>query len=120
MMDVSDGIDSDVRRIMERSGCGAVVDLERLPVSPPLRRCAAKYGWDAAEAAASGGEDYCLLATIDPARCLRIAADFERRFGRPLGLIGKILPRSRGLSYLRSGVPAALARRGFDHFKSKS
>ena len=34
MMDVSDGIDSDIRRIMERSGCGAVINLDRLPLSP--------------------------------------------------------------------------------------
>jgi len=36
MMDVSDGIDSDLRRIMERSGCGAKIYLENLPVSPAL------------------------------------------------------------------------------------
>jgi len=117
MMDVSDGIDSDLRRIMERSGCGAAVDLDRLPISKPLRRCALKYGWDAAEAAASGGEDYCLVATIDPARFQRIEAGFKRRFGRPLFSIGEIVPPTRGLSYLRSSIPAALGRRGFDHFK---
>jgi len=39
MMDVSDGLDSDLRRIMERSGTGAEVYLEKLPVSSALKRC---------------------------------------------------------------------------------
>jgi len=117
MMDVSDGIDSDLHRIMERSRCGAAVDLERLPLSKPLRRCAAKYGWNPYEIATSGGEDYCLLATIAPALFPAIAAGFQRRFGRPLWAIGEITPPKKGLSYRRSGVPASLGRRGFDHFR---
>jgi thiamine-monophosphate kinase len=117
MIDVSDGIDSDLERIMERSRCGASVDLDRLPLSRPLRRSAAKYGWDAQEVAASGGEDYCLLATIDPAEFPKVAAGFRRKFGRPLSAIGKIQTRRRGLSYSRSGAAVSLGRRGFDHFK---
>jgi len=117
MMDVSDGIDSDLHRIMERSRCGVAVELERLPLSKPLRRCAAKYGWDLYEVAASGGEDYCLLAAIDPKSFASVAAGFKRRFGRPLAAVGGITPARRGLSYRLSGVPVRLGRGGFDHFK---
>jgi thiamine-monophosphate kinase len=117
MMDVSDGIDSDLHRIMERSRCGAAVDLERLPLSRPLRRSAAKYGWDPYEVAASGGEDYCLLATIAPPAFKNIATAFRKKFGRRLAAIGEITPPRRGLSYRLAGRPASLGRAGFDHFR---
>lgn len=116
MMDVSDGIDSDVRRIMERSRCGAAVDLENLPLSAPLERTANQYGWDAIELAAAGGEDYCLLATIRPDRFALISAAFRRRFRRPLFKIGTITRPKAGLTYELNGRPAVLRWRGFDHF----
>jgi thiamine-monophosphate kinase len=116
MMDVSDGIDSDIRRIMEQSRCGAAVDLDSLPLSRPLKRVAKKRGWDARELAAAGGEDYCLLVAVAPAGFRRIAAAFRLRFGRPLYPIGKIRPKRAGFLYRLNGTPAALKRRGFDHF----
>lgn len=117
MMDVSDGIDSDVRRIMERSDCGAVVDLGKLPVSEPLRRTGRKRGWDLFEVAAAGGEDYCLLAAVKPACYENIALEFEKKFGRMLTAIGRATSKKGVLAYLREGRPFTLARRGFDHFR---
>lgn len=70
MMDISDGIASDLRHILSASGVGAVVDLEQLPLSEPLRRTASLYGWQAERIAASAGEDYELLFTIDPSAAL--------------------------------------------------
>ena len=116
MMDVSDGIDSDLRRIMERSRCGAAVDVKNLPVSGALRRAAKKYGWDPIELAAAGGEDYCLLIAVLPDRIAEISAAFARKFRRPLFRIGTIAPPESGLTYFLNGRPAALTRRGFDHF----
>ncbi len=117
MMDVSDGIDSDLRRIMERSGCGAEVYLEKLPVSPALKNCAQKYRWPLEEIAAAGGEDYCLLVTVDPKKFIQLAANFRGRFGRELAAIGRITPEKGRLTYLKEGKPYALRKSGFDHFK---
>jgi len=116
MMDVSDGIDSDLRRIMECSGLGASVDLEDLPLSAPLKRAAIKYGWNPFESAASGGEDYCLLAMVRPDHFRKIAAAFGRKFGRPLSKIGVITRVHEGLKYRLGGKPVTLKRHGFDHF----
>ncbi len=117
MMDVSDGIDSDVRRIMEQSGVGARIDLDKLPISEALRREAERRGFEAIETAASGGEDYCLLVTVEREKFGKIAAGFESRFKRPLAAIGAIGPKSSGLRYFRGGRPAKLRSRGFDHFR---
>jgi thiamine-monophosphate kinase len=56
MIDLSDGIASDARWLAEASGCGALVELERLPLA---------VGADIPQAAA-GGEDYELLAALPP------------------------------------------------------
>ena len=63
MMDISDGIASDLRHIMKASGVGAVIALDRLPCSPELISVCAGQGWDRYELATSGGEDFELLFT---------------------------------------------------------
>lgn len=117
MMDISDGIDSDIRRIMESSECGADIHLERLPTSGPLQRSSEKYQWNLEELAAAGGEDYCLLATVKAKQFPRIAGQFERRFGRPLVDVGAITGREMGLRYFRQKKHVRLRGRGFDHFR---
>ncbi|MCX8160728.1 MAG: thiamine-phosphate kinase [Candidatus Saccharicenans sp.] len=117
MMDVSDGIDSDLRRIMERSGCGVRVFLEQLPVSNQLRKCGHEFGWDLDEVAAAGGEDYCLLLTVEARKFPALAEKFYRRFGRPLPAIGQITGEKNQLRYFRNGQPVVLSKSGYDHFK---
>ena len=116
MMDVSDGIASDLRRIMERSFCGAAVEVTGLPTSSALRRTALRYGWNVAEVAAAGGEDYCLLATVREGDFDRVATAFQLAFRRPLVPIGRITANDDTLTFLREGRPVRLERRGYDHF----
>lgn len=66
MMDISDGIGSDLRHILEESGVGARVDVRSLPLSAELRPLCARRGWDPVPLAAGGGEDYELLFTCRP------------------------------------------------------
>lgn len=116
LIDVSDGIDSDLRRIMESSGRGAAVDLDRLPVSPSLFAVCRRYGWDPLDFAVAGGEDYCLLTTVAPGAFPSIAAGFGRRFGRPLFPIGRITAKGKDLAFRLHGRVKKLSQRGFDHF----
>lgn len=119
MMDVSDGLDSDIRRIMDRSGSGARIDLDTVPTSPAMKRKAAAGGFDARELAVAGGEDYCLLATSRPESFPRLAADFKRTFRRPLFPVGTITGPKAGLEYVRNGRPVVITGRGYDHFMSR-
>ena len=64
MMDISDGIASDLRHILEASGVGAEIDTQALPLSAELRAVSGRQGWDAVEIALTGGEDYELLFTM--------------------------------------------------------
>ncbi len=116
MMDVSDGLDSDIRRIMERSACGADIHLDKLPVSTSLIRRSAAMGLDPLEIAAAGGEDYCLLVTIKPDGYARVSKGFEKTLGSPLHPIGAVTSASSGLRYFREGRAVGRPAGGFSHF----
>lgn len=105
MMDLSDGLASDMRHILERSHCGAELDTERIP---------AAAGADL-RLAICGGEDYKLLFTADAAAAERLAADFRDRFGAPLYPIGRITDGTE-LIWRQNGRPVELIWQGFSHF----
>ena len=64
MMDISDGVGSDLRHILDESGVGAVIDTEALPTSMQMEEFCKRYGFDKVETALCGGEDYELLFTV--------------------------------------------------------
>ncbi len=116
MMDISDGLNQDLGRIMERSSCGARVELTRLPISPQLRRASRERGWDLERMAATGGEDYCLLTAIEAASLDQLSAVFQERFGRELVQVGEVMPQSQGLTFWSGVRRVELGEAGFLHF----
>ena len=107
MMDVSDGIASDLRHILKASGVGASVDLESLPMADELRSVCLKYGQDAHKLAASGGEDYELLFTAP--------REIENLLDFPVYRIGEIVPGD-SLIWMWDGNAMDLDIKGFNHF----
>lgn len=105
MMDLSDGLASDLRHILDESDCGAEVELERIPVAA---------GADL-RTAACGGEDYKLLFTAAPTATRQLEEEFLARFGTPLHRIGRITERA-GLTWLQAGSPVQLDWQGFTHY----
>jgi thiamine-monophosphate kinase len=116
MMDVSDGIDSDLQRIMEASRVGARVFLDKLPISDALQRTAMVQHWNAVELAATAGEDYCLLCTVEEHDYPSLTAEFSAAFGRPLTCIGEITDAGT-LIFEQNGITADFAGHGWDHFR---
>lgn len=111
MMDISDGIASDFRHILEASSgngvsIGAEIDLGALPLSEELRQLCAERGWDANELAVSGGEDYELLFTIAPD-----ALPAARRALDSVYVIGRVT-EGGGIRWIGSEKEF----RGFTHF----
>lgn len=105
MMDLSDGLASDLRHILDESDCGAEVELERIPVAA---------GADL-RTAACGGEDYKLLFTAAPTATRQLEEEFLARFGTPLHRIGRITEHA-GLTWLQAGSPVQLDWQGFTHY----
>ncbi len=105
MMDLSDGLASDIRHILRLSGVGADIDISSIPVAA---------GSDHATAAC-GGEDYKLLFTVDAASAETLMADFRTRFGTPPYPVGRITPAAGVLRWLCDGEPQELDWKGFEH-----
>lgn len=86
-MDVSDGLSLDLARLCQASGCGAVVDLDRIPISAAARELAGMSGRGALDHALSDGEDFELLLAVPEAEAQRMLA--ERPCAVPLNIIGR-------------------------------
>lgn len=105
MMDISDGLLIDLSRLCRESRVGAVVDLDRIPMSQELRSAAAYLKMSALDMALGGGEDYRLLFT---------APDGARTDAFFIGRIG-----GRGLSGVdEAGKKRRLEVKGYQHFAS--
>ncbi len=72
MIDVSDGLLLDLRRILAASGVGAEVEAEALPVSARMEALCRRHGWNLRELQLTGGEDYVLLFTVSAKNELRL------------------------------------------------
>lgn len=116
MMDISDGLSSDIRRVMSRSACGARIELTRLPVSDLLRSVSTIRSWSYLDLAWQGGEDYGLLVIVDPQGYDKIAKDFLERFDSPLSSIGEITETQNNVNLTLNGKPYATRLPGFTHF----
>jgi len=116
MMDCSDGLATDLEHICRESGVGARVWLERVPVAPATREAARALGADAREWAVSGGEDYELLLTCDPAEADRLVAGLVEATGTALTVIGRVEGAAGEIVFVDAdGAPVAV-RGGFEHF----
>jgi thiamine-monophosphate kinase len=113
MMDISDGLLLDARRMAEASGCGAMIDLDRLPLSEAFR----SMRGDALEArlfAATGGDDYTLLAALpadlDPVLSLSLPSELS------VTCIGTLAGAASSLSLRSGGRPVPLPEKlGYEH-----
>jgi thiamine-monophosphate kinase len=103
MMDISDGIASDIKHIMELSGVGATINLEQIPTDYDIRY------------ATTGGEDYELLLTVAPAAFDNIAKALYEATGTTLTAIG-VITTDKQVSWLENGVPSEIEMKGFTHF----
>lgn len=116
MMDVSDGLITDIRRLILASQCGVRISMEKLPVSQSLSQVAGQRGWMADELALEGGEDYCQLLTVAPEKFGILAKDFSEEFGQSLFDVGEITSVKNESIFLRNGEPIVFTKDGFSHF----
>jgi thiamine-monophosphate kinase len=111
MIDLSDGLASDLRRICERSGVGCRVDLDLLPIARDTREFLESLGRDPEILAATGGEDYELLISAPESTLDALVESVET----PVTTIGEIT--DEGAVFRRGNEPVEDLS-GWDHFSA--
>jgi thiamine-monophosphate kinase len=116
MIDLSDGLATDLRHITGASGVGARVSLDRLPISEDVRSVAAALGRDPTELAVTSGEDYELLLAVDPNAIQGLAAGLQAATGTVLTAIGEVVETPAGVQFINALGETARLESGFEHF----
>lgn len=103
MMDISDGIASDIKHIMEESKVGAEIELSKIPTDYDIRF------------ATTGGEDYELLLTVAADKFEEVSGALLSATGTPLTAVGHIT-NDNTLHWTENGQSTEIELKGFTHF----
>jgi thiamine-monophosphate kinase len=116
MIDVSDGLSSDLGHVLDASGVGAELWADRVPVHDDARRLAGRDGRDALAHALDDGEDFELCFTTDDERARRLERDGLA--GTRVARIGRVTADRSYVLRATEGAAASrtIERRGYDHF----
>ncbi|UOG73488.1 thiamine-phosphate kinase [Hymenobacter tibetensis] len=111
MIDISDGLASEVLHLCQASGTGARVFSENLPIANPTLEVAEEFNLDPIMCMLNGGEDYELLFTVP------LAAHQLIKNHPDITIIGHMVEKSEGTNLItKSGQPVPLRAQGFNHF----
>jgi len=112
MMDISDGLSSELLHICKQSNVGCVLYEDKLPLNEDSKEFAYKLELDPTACALSGGEDYELLFTV-------AQGDYEKiNANNGLSIIGYITEAAEGKHIItRGGNKHELVAQGWNHLK---
>jgi thiamine-monophosphate kinase len=110
-MDISDGLIGDLQHICTESKVGARVNADSVPVNPAVKT---GFGQRGLEMALTGGEDYELLFTANPAVMKKV----QKTAACPITVVGEITAEKAGKVTLidNNGKPCSVKKTGWDHF----
>jgi thiamine-monophosphate kinase len=114
MIDVSDGLASEILHICTDSGIGCNLYEEKIPIDPSAYNTAREFNLDPTVCALSGGEDYELLFTIDQ-------SDFPKIKANPdITVIGHMTNKKEGVNLItKAGTSTPITAQGWDAFLKK-
>lgn len=108
MMDLSDGLSSDLKRICRKSGVGAIINAEDIPISK-----AAEKGRDRLGAALNDGEDFELLFTLSEADYSHLIDGWDENV--KITAIGEITDSGKVQIKSSNGALSDLKAKGYEH-----
>ena len=113
MIDISDGLSSEIFHICNASKLGAFIEEGKVPISDEAKELALKFNMDPISCALSGGEDYELLFTVAPEDLDKI------RFMPGVHIIGEMVAKEDGVNlHTTGGNVHKLKAQGWQHFNS--
>ncbi len=112
LMDISDGLSSDVLHICRESGLGCVLYEEKIPVAEDMKKAAFKFEIDPTACALSGGEDYELLFTVSQ-------QDYDKLvLSEQISVIGYMTDAEAGAQLItKGGNKHPVTAQGWNHLR---
>ena len=117
MIDLSDGLSSDLHHICEESKTGALIRAEDLPIDPAVVELCGRRALDPLQLALHGGEDFELLFTASTAQASRLP---KRVDGVPVTCIGTIEAADQGVRLAEGSRIWPLEAGGYEHFAARA
>jgi len=114
MMDISDGLSSEILHICRQSGLGCVLYEDKIPVAEETRNAAFKFELDPTACALSGGEDYELLFTVPQ-------QDYDKLvLNEQISVIGYMTEQEKGSKIItKGGNTFDITAQGWNAFAGK-
>ena len=113
MLDISDGLSSEILHICKDSNLGCVLYEEKIPVSEEMKKAAFKFEIDPTACALSGGEDYELLFTV-------AQEDYEKLvLNEQISVVGYMTGPEEGAHIItKGGSKHPVTAQGWNHLRS--
>lgn len=116
MIDISDGFDTDLKRVLHASQCGAKVYADKFML-PGYQDLVVQMGWGTPwKLAVTSGEEYTLLFTVDQEKWSDFRKNFYKEFRHQPIACGEITDESGTLRYFQADEEVELDIEGFSHF----
>ncbi len=113
MMDISDGLSSEIMHICKQSNLGCVLYEEKIPVAEEMKKAAFKFEIDPTACALSGGEDYELLFTIPQSEYDKLVLNEQ------ISVVGYMTDMEEGTHIItKGGSKHTITSQGWNHLRS--
>lgn len=120
MIDISDGLASEIHHICELSKTGAKLYTEEIPIHPQTTDAAQEHDGSSQQYALYGGEDFELLFTLSPKNVGDIFDIIVNETGTQVSVIGAILEADQGIALVdEKGQQQPLSFSGYNHFAKR-
>lgn len=113
MIDLSDGLSSDLHHLCKESNVGAVIDAAAIPLDQDVKRLCGRRALDPLALALHGGEDFELLFTVAPENISRLPKNVD---GVPISRIGEVTNAPGSIRLLEQNREWDLRPGGYQHF----
>jgi thiamine-monophosphate kinase len=114
MIDISDGLSSDLNHLCSESKVGALIDASSIPIDPLVKELSGRRALDPLMLALHGGEDFELLFTVKPEKVAKVPTRVD---GVVVTRIGEITEGSAGVKIAEGSKIWELEPGGWEHFK---